>query len=266
MNKMKKIYVIISIIIMLTAVLSGCDGSSNIIEPPGSNYRYTLNGFFVQDVNISAQKVDYNYFAASMTRNTLDLSTAQLFFGNTALGFDNTNSAYVFTNSPRTYRTAQSISINIVDSTLFTDTISTEILDSIWITNSPDSIIPNTNGTPIFVEWTAVLGVKGYIVAVVLTNSAYSNVGYSAYVTEQGTSTTIPGDAFRANINQTLDTGWYDIYVYGYTGSPDLSLSSEILPVALPSQLPDNISHTYLTGHFGSIIVSYKKMIRVVSG
>lgn len=263
---MKKNIINFIAVSLLVTLISGCNGSSNIVEPPGSNYRYTLNGFFVQDVNISAQKVDFNDFAASMTRNTLDLSTAQLFFGNSALDFDLSDSIYAFTNSPRTYRAAENITINIIDSTLFTDTISTEILDSIWITNSPDSIIPNTNGTPIFVEWTPVLGAHRYIVAVVLTNSAYSNVGYSAYVTEQGTSTTIPGDAFRANINQTLDTGWYDIYVYAYTGSPDVSLSAEILPVALPSQLPNNISHTNLTGHFGSIVVSRKKMIRVVSG
>ncbi len=266
MEKMKNLRINIFAIIVLIAILAGCNGSSDIIEPPGSTYKYTLNGVFVQDVNVTALKTDSNNFAATMTRNTVELQTAQLFFGNSVLGFDITDSIYTFTSSPRAYKIPATTTINIADAALFGDTVSTFVLDSLSITNSPDPLIPNTNGTPIFVEWSSAANIDGYVVAVVLDGFEYTNIGYSAYVTEMGTSTTIPGDAFRINPLQTNpDTGWYNIYVYGYHGSPDVALSSEMLPVAFPSQLSNNINHANLTGNFGSITVSSKAMIHVVS-
>ncbi len=267
MNKYKLIS--LSLLIALTAILSGCNGNSDITNPPGSGYAYTLKGCFVQDLNLSAQKQDYNYFAATMTRNTLNLNSAQLFFGSSALiygtEYNVTDSVYTFANSPTPYLASGKYVINIVDSTIFSDTTSSQVIDSLWILNAPDSTIPHTN-SPIFVEWTPVLGVDGYIVAVVLTQNAYTGKGFSAYVTEAGTSTFIPTDAFRANPTQTLDTGWYDIYVYGYTGAPDSVLSSSILPAPLPSELPDNINQTKFTGHFGSIFVSRKTVVQIVAG
>jgi hypothetical protein len=251
----------------ITAFIAGCESSGGSGGGTGSENSYTLNGIFVQDVNISAGKVDYNHFAATMTRNSLDLNSAQLFFGVTALGFDTTfnvaDSVYTFTTSPRSYRAVGATTMNIVDSTLFSDTISTVVLDSIWITNAPDSSIPNTNGTSVFVEWSAVADVDGYIVAVVLDNEAYTGVGYSAYVTDLGPSTTIPPDAFL--VNNVVVPGWYNIYVYGYVGSVDSALSGGVLPVVVPSQLTDNIAHTNFTGHFGSVVVSRKTMVQVVS-
>ena len=201
-----------------------------------------------------------------MTRNTSALYSAQLFFGNSALAFNITDSIYAFTSSPRAFRTPAATIINLADSTLYGDTVSTFVLDSIWYSNVPDSSIPNTNGTPITIGWSSVANVDGYVVAVVLDGSEYTGVGYSAYVTEIGPSTTISGDAFRANPLQTNpDTGWYNIYVYGYQGSPDAALSSAVLPVAFPTQLPDNLAHTNLLGHFGTVTVSRKTMLHVVS-
>ena len=98
------------------------------------------------------------------------------------------------------------------------------------------------------------------------TEKAYTGNGFSAYVTESGTSTFVQADAFRANPTQTLDTGWYDIYVYGYTGYPDSVLSSKILPVPLPSILPENINQTKFTGRFGSIFVARKTTVQIVAG
>ncbi len=263
MNKMKNVRTILCLVIAVSAFIGGCESTGGTGGDPGEDNRYTLNGLFVQDINLFAQKIDTSAFAAVMTKDLEELQTAQIFFGNSALGFDNTDSIYAFTNISTSYLAPQAITMNIVDSTFLAETVSTVVIDSLWIKNYPDSTIPNTNGTSMFVEWSSAANIDGYIVAVVPAGSEYTNVGYSVYVTELGTSTTIPPDAFR--VNNVVVTGWYNFYVYGYAGSPDLALSSEILPVALPSQLPDNISLTKLTGHFGSIVVSRKKMIQVVS-
>lgn len=266
MNKMKNILIVLAVNLAIIAVFNGCESSGGSVDSDGLNNKYTLNGFFVQNVNLTAQKPDYNHFAAKMTRDTIELSTAQLFLGTSALVFDTTynisDSVYTFSNSPRGYKTPEATILNIIDSTLYADTVLTTVLDSIWLTSYPDSTIPNTNGTSISIVWSSALGIEGYIVAVVLADSAYKNVGYSAYA-ELSTSATIPPDAFR--VNNVVQTGWYNIYVYGYTGSPDQLLSAGVLPVAFPSQLPNNISHTNLSGNFGSIVVSRKKMIQVIA-
>ena len=261
---MKKNILCIAVIALISAFIIGCEshGTPNG-GGDGLDNTYTLQGYFVQNVNISAQKLDYNDFGAVMTRNDSALQSAQLFFWTTALIYNNISSQYTFGTTPRSYRTPSVITINIVDSTLLADTVSTFVLDSVWITNSPDSSIPNLNGTSVFIEWSAVANSDGYIVAVVHTDSSYQSTGYSAFVTDLSPSTTIPPDAFR--YNNTLVPGWYEIYVYAYTGAPDVDLSSSVLPVPLPSQIADNITHTYLTGHFGSLVVSRKKMIQVVS-
>ncbi len=268
MEKMKKISRSIVAIVALIAIVSGCNGSSDIVEPPTQTYDYTLKGCFVQDINLSNSKVDYNYFAAKMTRNLENLSTAQLFFGSSALVYDKefniADSVYTFSTAVQSYRRGAVTTINIADAALFGDTVSTFVLDSLWIKNSQDSSLPNTNGTQVPIGWSATANVDGYVVAVVLAESAYTGIGYSAYVTDLSPSTTIPPDAFRVNpLQPDPDTGWYNIYVYGYQGSPDVALSSELLPVPFPSQLSNNVNHTNLIGNFGSITVSSKVMIHV---
>ena len=258
---MKKNILFVAVIALISAFIIGCESHGT---PNGGGdglvNNYTLQGYFVQNVNAT---IDRNDFGAVMTRNSSDLQTAQLFFGSSALVYSGVSSQYTFATSPRGYRTPDTTIINIVDSTLFADTLATFVLDSVWITTIQDSTVPNTGGTAINIEWSAVANSDGYIVAVVHTDSSYQSTGYSAFVTDLTPSTTIPPDAFRYNSN--LVTGWYEIYVYAYSGSPDLALSSDILPVPIPSQIADNISHTNLTGHFGSIVVSRKKMIQVVT-
>ena len=134
---------------------------------------------------------------------------------------------------------------------------------------TPDSLIPNTNGQEMQLSWTASANSDGYIIAVVLEDSAYTGYGYSQYVTSQTTSATIPPDAFRlppdtAGVAQ-LDTGWYNIYVYGFSGRPDSLMSWPMLPVRIPSTLSDNVDEGVLTGRIGSVTVTRRVRTHVVS-
>ena len=261
----------VNITIALTLIIAifgliGCNGSSDIIDPPSIN-EYQLNGVYVQDVNLALSAVDYNFLAIQMERDSINLNSAQMFYHNDALVYEMdtlfNDSVYTFDESPQIYRPAGSYILFLADSVKFSDTIPNIVTDSIWFNNFPDPQIPNPGGQEITVGWASAANIEGYVVAVVLSNSAYAEVGYSAYVTELCTSTIIPPDAFRANFTNSLDTGWYDIYVYGFTGSPDSALSSKVLPVSLPSQLSDNIDHNRLGGNFGFVTVSRKIQHRV---
>lgn len=271
MKQIKTIFILFAVIILVLPVITGCNGSSDIINGAG-NYKYTLQGLFVQDVNLWLGYGNYNHLAIKLQRDSVEFNNADVLFSDTQLvvvyDYAQTidDSVYTFSSIARPYLPAGDYTIDITDSTFLIDSIMTMVVDTCYINNYiPDSTIPNTNGTETTVEWASAANVDGYVVAVVLADSAYGGYGYATYITDQVTSTTLPPDAFRANPNQTLDTGMYYIYVYGYTGTPDSALSSKLLPVPFPSQLNDNISHVDLSGHFGSVIVSRRVPLHVVS-
>lgn len=265
-------YIITSaLLVALGLVITGCDGSSDIIEPPATD-GYTIQGVFVQNVNVTTAYPDFNHIAIGMTKNDDPFTTGQLFFWTSPLAFDTsshvTDSVYTFTNTPRSYLTPQNYAINIIDSTTFADTLLVTVLDTFRITNyNPDSTTTyNSNDNGVTIEWTSAPNISGYVVGVIPADSAYKGQGYSSFVTSQTTSAFIPQDAFRNPTDTTqLLTGMYHIFVYGYTGAPDSGFAHRMLPTPFPAQLSDNVNHPDLKGHFGSITVCRRVPLEVVA-
>ncbi len=121
----------------------------------------------------------------------------------------------------------------------------------------PDSRI-NPRGAAVHIEWTAAAGSNGYAIGVIKKDSAYSAAGFFQFVTTGGNLISIPPDAFRKS--DALDTGWYRVFVYAYSGSPAEYLN---LPTNFPLGLTDNITKTNISGSIGAIVVSKPDSIHV---
>jgi len=273
MNRKLRFANIILIIALLIAayLFSGCNGSSDIIVPPHNNL-YSISGAVVKDLNTDVIS-DSTRIALKLRLDNNPANNADINFFNQTLTYslidNSTDLAYVFPPANnQTLLAAGNYDLSIMDSTLIDDMISVIIIDTIRITAyNPDSTTVNLNGQLNTIEWTSALNVSGYVVAVTPADSAYSGYGYVGYVATQTTQYTIPRDAFRTPTgNNDLVTGLYHLYVYAYNGAPDSSLSSSLLPVPLPSQLPDNINKTNLKGNFGTVVVTKRVPIMVVAG
>ena len=258
----------LSLILLLMLGQYGCDGSSQVVDPPPERNTYAITGALVENLNLDTNDTDTSKVAIHLERNDSVLSTAVIDFAGDTLVFGQLITAldsvyrFGFTSTP--LWTTGAYEIMIEDVGIFGDTILVNVPDTFRIDfYTGDSTIPNAGGEEIQVSWTGSQNSEGYVLAVVKEDLAYTGAGYSAYVTTQGTEATIPPDAFRLP-NDDLDVGTYLIFVYSFAGSPDSAFASEFLPVPLPSQLTNNIDHTNLTGRFGSVVVT-ERVTKVVA-
>lgn len=261
-------------VLALLALQFGCDGSSSTGTTVETN-SYQATGVLVKDLNADPADADSSRMAVRFERNDSLLSSAVVTLNNDTLVFDRAtfaiDSVYSFASDTTALILPGAYGLGMVDASRFGDTVITIIPDTFRIdfyTN--DSTIDNTNGQEIQISWTSAANIEGYAVAVVREDSIYTGYGYSQYVTDPGTQTTIPPDAYRlitdAGGVAVLDTGWYQIFVYGYTGIPDSILTDPLLPVPLPSSLPgDNIDQGILSGRVGTVVVTKRVRSHVVS-
>lgn len=149
---------------------------------------------------------------------------------------------------------------DLSDSILFT------IPSNLQITSValPDSR-NNPHGAAVHIEWTAAANSIGYAYGVIKNHLAYNSTtkGFFQFVTTGGTLISIPPEAFR-KLN-ALDTGWYKVYIYAYSGSfrEVDNFPVENLPTAFPPGITDSISTLNLSGSFGVIVVSKPDSIHV---
>lgn len=270
MNKLTILF--IGLALMLTGlIMSGCNGSSSPIDPP-NRYDYIISGALVIDNNLSSVHNDSTRIAVRLKRNTTALNDADIIFNNDTLTYtflsNSTSLAYSFPSNPGGLLDTGSYQMRIIDNDKFNGSITVvnPSLSSVMSYNPDSTTTYNANNYTLAFEWTASLQVNGYIIAAVPVDSLYTGFGFSAYVTAQGSEDSFPPEAFRSADTANVLPGNYYLYVYGYTGAPDSALSSALLPVPLPSQLPDNIDQQYLGGHFGTVVVSKRVPLVVVDG
>jgi hypothetical protein len=247
-------------VMLIMVSMLGCDSSGPPLDiDPDSDYQ--IQGAVVVEMN------PHITTAVAQNRRDGDIlpSTKVIWSGDTlayvpsVLGLDSVH-----------YHSALSITaypvggnpLEIADGTSFSDTALLMQPDTFLIT----SITPGNriiNGGTVGVVWSGSANVDGYIVASVHRGRAYNGTGHSAYSTSLATQASIPWSAFLLPDGINPDIGWHDIYIYGYTGSPDSALTTEFLPVPLPGQLADNIVQLPLTGRFGSVMVARHDSILV---
>lgn len=258
------VWAAVSVTAVLFLALVGCDSSSGGFQPTPVA-AYELAGALVGDPGRIQTKV-----AIELTRNDSTLATGTILLGADTLEFADTSqftdSVYYFGNAEAYRYAGDSATLKVSDPNRFTSTFSLTVPDTFSIT----SVIPatgqwrSTDG-PVQLVWNGSDGADGYILAAVKHQAVYTGEGYSAYADELSTAGNIPGTAFYTNAGATLDTGLYNIYVFAYSGSPNKSLTDQILPVPLPSQLADNIDQRDLTGRFGALTLAMFDTLRVIA-
>lgn len=252
------------LVVLITAlVLLGCNSAPG--GPglkPESDFR--LTGLLsIDENNGTAQAIiRFTKNSVPITDATVRLDTISTTFQADMLSFD---SVYFASVNPETDWPTGVQKLRFSDSNGFQDSLTTAVGDTFSITSIfPANRIWRTSDGPVKLEWSGTPDIDGYIIATVAASEAYTGKGFSAFADEKATIGTIVPDAFLDPIGNEPDTGLYNIYIYAYKGSPDKSLADIILPVPLPSQLPDNLSGNNLSGHFGTIVVTLTDTIRVV--
>lgn len=235
-------------------LMGGCDSPYAPINKTGN---YSVLGSLVKNLDIdSVQSVCSAY--KDLKKN----AGISLFEGNHQFLFDTDDSLYYC--SPDTLQSG-SYFLRLEDTAgNFADSVSLAVPGNFAITDvslQPGYI--NPGGDDVQLQWSTSLGAEGYILAVVKKDSAYIIDGYISAIEGAVTSGTIPLDAFRPGGKLEPDTGFYNVYIYSYTGSP---ASDRYLPAGLPDIFSNNIDGQYLTGSFGVVVVSPRIEIHVVVG
>ena len=254
------------VVAMLLAICAGCNSPS---VRSGIEGDYGIEGVIVVDPNLDSDLASKSVkIAVRFKRDGEPVDTGQVTVAGQSLVFQScqccldslywlaADSAYGYANSSRL--------VQLREGSDFSDTIVANIPDSFSISNVvPTNRLIQGNGQA-SLEWTGSTGAERYVLAAVLADSAYTGYGFSSYADAGVTSGTIPPDAFTLANGVDPAVGLYVLYVYSITGSPDMALANAFLPVPLPSQLPDNVSHVSLSGRFGTVMVTPYDTIRVV--
>ncbi len=225
---------------------------------PQPTYSYRLEGALVKDLN-----TDFTHIVATPTRDDSTLPGAEIRFGGDSLAYL-VDSTYYRVVLPAGDYPAGSYKIEIRDSTFFHDSAMTEIAGDFAIQNVLPARREKLSFEDVSLEWTSSSATDGYVIAAVKRDLAYAATGHVQYVTLGTPKETFENDAFNLPSGEP-DTGWYYLYVYSYVGSPDSSLSATLLPVPMPSQLPDSISVHDLEGRFGTVLVAPFDSMHVIA-
>lgn len=243
---------------LLGVVIWGCD---TVVTDGVQTKQYALQGGLVKNLDIDSIEA-----AVSMTKNGGNLTTAILILSGDTIKYDSGLAKYIKTYDSASSVPAGNYMLKTVETPWLNDSIFVAMPVDFGITSiqlPEDRINPGALSVPI--EWNPSLGGDGYIYAVALKDSIYTGYGFSAFVAPgEGTATSIVPDAFRVsgNVNEP-DTGWYYVYIYSYSGSPETGAN---LPMLLPEGFSDNISKPKISGRFGSVVVTARDSIYVPAG
>jgi hypothetical protein len=254
LRRIKPLHLLGLLLLVLPVTLQwGCGGNPTGYRPPGL-YTYRFEGAMVKDLD-----TNFSTIVATLTREDSILPNAVVKFGGDSLSYN--DSAFWRIVLPAGYPPGD-YDIEIQDSSLFRDTLTVTVPHNFAI----DSVFPGSRikqtGDHVSLEWIGSAGSEGYVITAVKKDAEYTGVGYSEYIS--GTIGTFPDSAFYKPIVDEPDTGWFYVYVYAFTGSPDSTLSADVLPVPMPSQLDDNIDIRDLNGRFGTIVVTAHDSVHVV--
>ncbi len=229
----------------------GCNQRLVTTKPAG----YTVQGAVVKNLDDSTLSAGIIF-----DRNDTALAIARVKIANDTLHYSDGVFGKTY-DSLRALLTG-SYYLKLQDSTRYNDSVQFSVPADLAIINiSPDTRIYTSATQEVRIDFLASAGSNGYAYGVVKADSAYTDSGYSGFVTSLVNSVTIPTDAFR-NLSGELDTGWYYIYIYAYSGAP---VPVENMPTAFPTGLTANIARLTLNGFWGAVVVAPRDSMHVTS-
>jgi hypothetical protein len=222
-----------------------------VIDPNLMNVDFTVKAAVFLDEN---ENVD--------TTSTVTWADRQMVLVESFRGLDSvhaliSDSTFEYPNSIEPYL--------IVDQGLEVLNTAFPVADSFSIVSVVPANHQITGNGSLSLVWTGSRQAEAFVMATVKADEAYTGEGYSLYAA--GGNQTIPPEAFLKPGSDVPDTGLYNVYVYATTGSPDSVAASALLPVPLPSPVgdPDNIVTKTIAGSFGTVVVTLKDTVRVVT-
>ncbi len=248
---MRNLIIFMAVILLIaTFILWGCDTHITLpeqVEP------YYIEGALAKNLDL-----DSIFTSLVLKRNDTIVETADITLDGDTLDFmDN----YYIAHNSAAALPSENYYLYIDDGD-FRDSVRFIIPTDLSITGValPEDRV-NPAGGSVQIDWSLSPGNDGYIVGVILRDSSYIAAGYSFFSPGGVPQANIPPDAFR--LYADLDTGWYNVHVYSFTGWPAFD---DNLPTALPAGFTDTIGHLNLSGKFGTLVVSRRDSIHVVEG
>jgi len=252
MLKLNPLYLTLLIGLGLVTMI-GCDGSSGTGGTDTAN-DYNLSGILVEDWNRFATRAHVVF-----TRNDTLADSGLVWIGDQTLTFG--PAGHRLSVEPSGTFPEGTYGLVVADLPDFTDSVTISIADTFSLAVSDPPSRLNPGGDVVKLDWTESGGTEAYAFAAVPRHLAYTGVGYSAWAgISEGT---IPLSAFRWSNGIALDTGWYYVFAYACVGSPDSAASTDILPVPLPGDQPENIDREHLVGRVGAVVVAGRDSVHV---
>lgn len=255
-NVYKNILIAALLFTVAALMLGGCNSATTVSPDDRQDHTYELQGILAKDFNRHAFRCQ-----AMLTRNDTALSSATVVIGTDTLAY--ASDRYTLEISPAGAYQSGAYNLYLRDSVLLNTLVQTTLPDSFAVIVTDPASRINAGGNQVSIQWTGSNMAEGYAMAVVPNYKAYTGTGWSDWVATMATGGTIPPEAFRWRDGINVDTGWYYIYVYAYTGSPQQSLSGANLPTPLPGQLIGNVDQEDLAGNLGAVLVSVRDSVQV---
>lgn len=257
-HTIRPLVALLMIALLSLAIMAGCNSRStdNLTID-----EYRVIAALVLDRNDDQQQATARLFVNESAEASATLSVAGF-----ELPYVAVDSVYQAVISPFDTLAGRDAYLKWIVSSQYRDSALVAVVDTFSFTGDIDPQNHQLQGLlNVILSWTAAVNAERYVLAAVKAEDAYTGTGWAANVADIGLGGTIPPDAFIDPVSSEADTGLYNIYVYAISGSPDSALASAFLPVPLPEQRADNIDGRKLSGRAGSVSVTLKDTIRVVT-
>lgn len=260
-------FIVFLLSLWLLATLNFSCNSSRTVDPTDLRPFHRVTGVVITNcdsVRDTLNKMPVGTIAlAQLTRNDTVLPDALVEIDTFALA--DADSMYVLADTSCNVFAVGSYDLKLTEGNKLDTEVPITFADNFSVDiTQPANRIANGN-QDVSLSWTGSAQSDGYIIAAVLRDSIGTGFGYSDYVTSQATFATFPTEAFYQGGFADPDTGWYYLYVFSYTGTPDSSLAEEYLPMSLPSQLPGpSFDARDFEARFGTIRIARRDSVHLV--
>ncbi|MBN4072330.1 hypothetical protein JYU03_00255 [bacterium AH-315-F03] len=243
-----------------SVTLLSCGGIEN--NTTISKGSYTLQGYIVGDM-----ERDTSFIRVSFIRDGSMIPGGPITLDTFLLSFDLTDSLFKAEFGP-----SNTLSSSIYELTSFDGAteVSAENVTMVGgltmnIISPADRVYTSADGSVVANLTSASLNSTDYAIAIVKAGEEYTGSGYADFFSLIDGAGIVPPEFFRDSLNNdSLLVGTYYLYMYSYSGSPQISSQTNDIPTVLPAGgFADNLSSANFSGKLGSIVVSRRDTLIV---